>query len=190
MTSHQNLVLLIIDAQKGIDNSDYWGGGRNNPNAEENIKLLLDAWRQKKQPVIFIQHASTTSVSPLRKGTSGHEFKDGIVPGDNELVIEKSTPCAFTGTHLESYLKQMKAEAVVITGFITNNSVESTARTSGNLGFKTFVVSDATATFRKKGMHGEFYDAELVHNLSLANLHKEYADIVTTEQVHLNLLAG
>jgi nicotinamidase-related amidase len=188
MTPHQSPVLLIIDAQEGIDNSAYWGGERNNPQAEGNIKLLLDVWRKKQQPVIFIQHASTTLVSPLRKGNPGHDFKDGISPGGHELVIEKSTPCAFIGTNLESTLRHLKASTVVITGFITNNSVESTARTSGNLGFRTFVVSDATATFRKQGVNGEVFDAELVHSISLANLSEEYAEVITTQQLRTNLL--
>ncbi|HEY6641329.1 MAG TPA: hypothetical protein VIZ63_04275 [Povalibacter sp.] len=36
----------------------------------------------------------------------------------------------------------------------TNNAVEATARTTGNLGFKTYVVADATYTFDKRDLNG------------------------------------
>jgi len=66
---------------------------------------------------------------------------------------------------------------------ITNNSVEATARMAGNLGFQTYLVSDATATFGKRDLRGQWWDADDVHHLSLANLDGEYATVVTTEQV-------
>jgi nicotinamidase-related amidase len=43
---------------------------------------------------------------------------------------------------------------IVIVGVSTNNSVEVTARTAGNLGFKTYVIGDATFTFAKKDYSG------------------------------------
>jgi hypothetical protein len=61
-------VLLIVDTQKGIDRIEYWGGGRNNPQAEKNIKLLIELWRNKKFAIVFVQHNSTYEKSPLRQG--------------------------------------------------------------------------------------------------------------------------
>ena len=46
---------------------------------------------------------------------------------------------------------------------ITNNSVEATARMSGNLGFLTVVVSDATATFGRDDFDGRWRTAGEVH---------------------------
>jgi nicotinamidase-related amidase len=63
----------------------------------------------------------------------------------------------------------------------TNNSVEATARTAGNLGFKTQVVSDATYTFDKIDYAGTPRTAAQVHAMALANLDGEYATIVSTE---------
>lgn len=54
---------------------------------------------------------------------------------------------------------------------------------SVNLGFNTFVVSDATAAFNVKGINSEVYNAELVHLMSLANLKAEYATIITTTKL-------
>lgn len=71
----------------------------------------------------------------------------------------------------------------MITGVITNNSVEATARMSGNLGFDSFVVADATAMFGRSDFNGAWRSAEDVHAMSLANLDGEYATIVTTDAV-------
>jgi nicotinamidase-related amidase len=177
-------VLLIIDSQKGIDEAEFWGGQRNNPDAENNIKALLDTWRQKKLPVIHVQHCSVNPESPFWPGKEGHQLKELTKPIDGEILIQKTgVPNAFIGTLLQPLLTQQGLHTLFITGFITNNSVEATARMAGNLGFQTSVVADATATFNKAGLYGEVYEAELVHALSLANLKDEYAAIVTTAEV-------
>jgi nicotinamidase-related amidase len=69
----------------------------------------------------------------------------------------------------------------VIVGVSTNNSVESTARSSGNLGFKTFVVADGTFAFEKKDFNGVLRTAEEVHAMALANLYGEYATVIPSE---------
>ena len=48
--------LILVDIQKGFDNIEYWGGQRNNPDAEENASELLQVWRENKLPVFHIQH--------------------------------------------------------------------------------------------------------------------------------------
>lgn len=58
---------------------------------------------------------------------------------------------------------------------------------AGNLGFKTYVVSDGTATFHRIGHDGKMYKAEDIHAISLVNLHEEFATIIDTENV-LNML--
>ncbi|PJX13537.1 isochorismatase [Halomonas sp. 141] len=54
-------------------------------------------------------------------------------------------------------------------------------RTAGNLGFGTWVVSDATFTFAKCDYAGMERTADEVHAMSLANLAGEYAQIVDTQ---------
>jgi nicotinamidase-related amidase len=61
--------------------------------------------------------------------------------------------------------------------------VESTARTAGNLGFKTFVASDATFAFAKADYSGQPHAPEEVHAMSLANLDGEFATISTTAEL-------
>lgn len=66
---------------------------------------------------------------------------------------------------------------------MTNNSVESSARTAGNLGFETMVGSDAAFTFDQRDLSGRHWPAEDVHALSLANLAMDYAQIRSTAEI-------
>ncbi|GFM53508.1 hypothetical protein PSCICE_47750 [Pseudomonas cichorii] len=72
---------------------------------------------------------------------------------------------------------------MVIVGVVTNNSVESTARTGGNLGFEVIVVHDACFTFDGKDFFGAPRSAEEVHAMSLGNLHGEYATVLSAAEV-------
>ena len=58
---------------------------------------------------------------------------------------------------------------------------------AGNLGYETFVVADATATFNKKGIDGKNYPAELIHETALASLSNEFATVVTTDFIKQNI---
>jgi nicotinamidase-related amidase len=175
--------LILIDVQYGIDDADHWGGNRNNPNAEENIKRLLSRWRRQMFPVVIVQHNSNSPNSPFRAGQRGNELKDFVQlkPGDRYII--KSTTSAFVDTGLEEQLLNAQIRKLMICGFVTNNSVEATTRHAGDLGFEVTVVSDAVACFDKIGLDGTKYDSGLVHQISLSNLAGEYASIKTTNEV-------
>ena len=181
MVLSPNAALMIIDVQEAIDHPSW--GRRNNPKAEENIGLLLAAWRSTGRPIIHVRHLSREPNSTYRPGQEGCEFKEVVCPQDGEVVITKHTNSAFIGTELEAVLRQESISTVVICGVITNNSVEGTARMAGDLGYETYVVSDATATFDKVDFFGQLRPAEDVHALSLANLHGEYATVLSTVEV-------
>jgi hypothetical protein len=52
---------------------------------------------------------------------------------------------------------------------------------AGNLGFRTFIVSDGTAAFDIAGHDGRHYTAEEIHTVSLATLNDEFTTLVETE---------
>jgi nicotinamidase-related amidase len=170
--------LILIDMQRGI--ADPALGRRNNPEAEENIARLLFAWRDARRPIVHVRHVSRSPRSVFWPGQEGAEFQDRFQPRADEHVVEKNVPDAFINTALERWLRVRDIRKVAIVGVITNNSVEATARTSGNLGFDTIVVSDATYTFDKTDFNGTLRTADEVHAMSLANLDGEYAKVVTT----------
>ena len=175
----QDAVLLIIDVQKGMDDPHY--GKRNNPQAEDNIARLLESWRGSGRPVFHVQHLSTEPDSPLRPERPGCEIKDAVKPRQGEPLFQKHVNSAFIGTDLEQQLRERGLDTLVIVGLTTQHCVSTTTRMAGNLGFRTYLVADATAAFDSTGYDGRRYPAEEVHAVSLATLHQEFATVVDTE---------
>jgi nicotinamidase-related amidase len=182
--------LILIDIQKGFDNIEYWGGQRNNPDAEENASELLVLWRRHHLPVFHIKHSSINPNSPLHETNEGNDFKDLVKPIDTEPIIKKNVNSAFIGTDLKEQLDNLKIKKLVIVGLTTDHCISTTTRMAGNLGFDTFLVSDATATFNKKGPEGQIFPAELIHATALASLHEEFATVVNNKSLQMILFAG
>ena len=177
----KNVALLIIDVQKGFDDPSW--GNRNNPEAEARIELLLSEWRKSKRPIIHVQHCSLEPDSPLRSDVPGYEFKDEARPIAGEKHFIKTVNSAFIGTDLEEYLRSREIESLVVVGFTTDHCVSTTTRMAGNLGFKVRLVSDATATFDRRGDDGTQYLASDIHNIHLASLNGEFCAVRSAEQV-------
>ena len=182
--------LLLIDFQKGFDNIEYWGGHRNNSNAEENAREILSLWREKALPVFHIKHCSSNPTSPLNETNPGNQFKESLKPMNHEPVIKKNVNSAFIGTNLKELLQRARITKLVIVGLTTDHCISTSARMGGNLGFDTFIVSDATATFNKKGLQGQIYPADLIHDTALASLNKEFATIVSTNFLKWRVALG
>jgi nicotinamidase-related amidase len=87
----KEIALLLIDVQSGF-RDQYWGK-RNNPQAEENIKKLLAAFRGKNKPVFHVQHLSHFVNSPLSPDQPGVEFMDFAV---SKGILEKLSRSAIT----------------------------------------------------------------------------------------------
>ena len=173
--------LILIDVQKGFD--DQMWGIRNNHEAEQNIAGILGRWRELQQPVIHIQHQSTELNSPLHPDKPGCEFKPEASPAHGELIFRKQVNSAFIGTGLEQYLRTQNIGRLVIVGLTTDHCVSTTARMAGNLGFLTTLVSDATATFNRKGLDGTDIPAEDIHRIHLSSLNGEFCRILSTAEV-------
>ena len=65
--------LLLVDVQTGID--DLFDCPRNNLQAEDNIAVLLAAWRDSAKRIVHIKHNSLEANSPLRPELPGNAFK-------------------------------------------------------------------------------------------------------------------
>lgn len=173
--------------QTGFDHPAW--GVRNNPMAETHVERLIAAWRGLAWPVIHVHHDSPDPAGLLRRDTPGHKPKPQARPLAGEAVYRKRVNCAFIGTRLEADLRKLRVGALTIVGLTTNHCISTTARTAGNLGFETFVVADATATFARAGLDGRLRAADEVHDAALSDLRGEFAEIVDTRSV-LGALAG
>ncbi|WP_122500039.1 cysteine hydrolase family protein [Pseudomonas viridiflava] len=181
MDIRPNSALILIDMQQGINHPKL--GRRNNPQAEARMSELLSAWREAERPVIHVRHFSTSPSSVFWPGQSGVEYQPAFVPQADERELSKQVPDAFCGSFLEMWLRSDGIRQMVIAGVVTNNSVESTARSGGNLGFEVIVAHDACFTFDQADFFGTPRSAEDVHAMSLANLHGEYATVLSTAQI-------
>jgi nicotinamidase-related amidase len=169
--------LIVIDMQMAIDDPRW--GPRNNPDAESMIAALIGAWRAEALPLVHIRHDSTEPDSPYRPGAPGHAFKPEAPPLAGETVIGKFANSAFIGPALEETLDALGVTTLVVCGVLTHNSVEATVRHAGNLGYRVFVVADACWAVDKTDLSGRLWPAADVHALSLANMHGEYAEVVS-----------
>ena len=177
--------LLLIDVQRGVNELAHWGGPtarRNNPDAERCMRSLLNAFRGHRLPVAFTRHDSREDASPLKLSLDTGAQLDGLEPADGDIVVVKDVNSAFVGTSMEVRLRRAGVERLLVAGFFTNFCVETSVRMAGNLGFDVYLAHDACATTNRVGPDGIDRDAELVHEVSVANLHGEFCTAISTGQ--------
>jgi nicotinamidase-related amidase len=174
------LALLVVDVQQGF--GDPVWGVRNNPDAEANIAALLAAWRAAARPVVHVRHDSDEDGSPLRPDGPGNALQPFVVAaGAPDLLVSKSVNSSFHGTpDLDAWLRERGLEGIVVCGITTNHCCETTARVGGNLGHRVLFVTDATYTFDRAGPDGVVIAADELARVTSANLHDEFATVVTT----------
>lgn len=176
----QNTALVVVDVQKGLDDWDFYGGHRNNPDAEKNMGKIVDHWRRENRPIFHVRHSSTNTNSPLHASKPGFQIKDEVAPLATEPLFTKNVNSAFIGTDLEETLRKGAIQKLVVVGLTTNHCVSTSVRMAANLGFEVILISDATACFNGIGINGTSYDAELMHQVTLASLKDEFAEILSS----------
>lgn len=172
--------LLIVDIQ-----NDYFPGGNfeqeGAETAADKAALVLDHFRKNDMPVIHIRHESLgEDAGFFIPGTQGAEIHQSVLPHESETVILKHFPNSFRETGLETTLRNLGTERVVIVGMMTLMCIDATARASKDLGFEVVVISDGCAA-RSLQFGTTDIPANQVHGAFLAALQMFYADVVTTE---------
>ncbi|MFD2099924.1 cysteine hydrolase family protein [Flagellimonas iocasae] len=172
--------LLLIDIQQGLQEMEFYGTERSNPDAEVNCSKILNAFRQKNWPIFHVQHCSTNPASPLYPGKKGNKLHPLVTPLEGEPVIPKNVNSAFIGTDLEARLKSQNITNLVVVGLTVEHCISTSVRMAANLGFNVTLISDATAAFDKIGVDGNRLSAEIIHSAALANLKEEFAKVMNT----------
>lgn len=184
--------LLLIDVQVGVDDLTHWGGStgrRNNINAENVMLDVLSAWRTCGLQVAFTLHDSVEEDSPLKLNLPSGELKPGFVVGEDDIAVVKNVNSGFVGTHLHEEFSNRGITRLVVAGFFTNMCVETTVRMAGNMGYDTYLLPAGCATTNRIGPDGVDYDPELVHEMTVANLHGEFCTSLQVADVQ-NLLVS
>ena len=185
----ENTALLLVDVQRGVNDTLYYGGpngSRNNPAAESNILKVLGKWRLSNRIVAFTKHNSREKDSPLNLDLESGKQIEGMEPKDYDIVVVKDVNSGFIGTSLELDLRRAGIQRLVVLGFFTNVCIETTVRMAGNMGFDTYLVHEACAAMSSTGHDNKNYDADLVHNMAIANLHGEFCTAISVnDALHL-----
>ena len=109
----------------------------------------------------------------LFKGTHSFElFPDLPPPVENEFHIVKHKYDAFHRTDLDTLLRNIGADTVIITGVTTNCCCESTARSAFEHDYKVAFTSDGTAAFEKR-----------LHEATLGTMRELFGRVLTIEEV-------
>ena len=148
-------------------------------NVVENIKALAETCRSKGIPVFHVWYIVEEGAPGLKlnaglfqgvketgglvRGSWGAAPAEGLEPQVGDLVVEKMRMNAWEGTRLESLLKGLGRDTVIVTGAWTNMSVEHTARTGADKGYYMVVPEDGCST-----MNADWHNASI--NFALQNV--------------------
>lgn len=172
--------LLVIDVQQSFLRAPYWRED-DVPVFRENLLKLIDAAAARGWPVVRILHedgdAHFTAASGLVKPMAW-------VPDAHDVVFHKQVHNAFTGTSLESWLRERGIGRVIISGIRTEQCCETTARVASDLCFAVDYVTEATLTFPMvHAGSGSHYDAKDIKQRTELVLDGRFARIRTVDEV-------
>lgn len=171
--------LLVIDVQ-----NEYFTGKlpvTYPPGSLENILRAMDCARKNGIPVVVIQQTSPQKDTLIfRKGTEEWNLHPKIASQAYDHLIEKNFPGSFTGTDLESWLRERKVDTVVITGYMTQMCCDATARQAAHMGLLVEFLSDATGTLCLSNK-ADSAKAEELHRAILTQV-MTYGKVMTTDQ--------
>lgn len=157
------------------------------------IRRLIEHCRSKQIPVIytafkdthlFKDRPKTGELMPNRYPHLGSnplwfrevEIWHEISPLDDEIVIYKPSYGAFYDTPLETILKNLEKDTIIICGTLSNYCCGTTARQGYERGFKVIFGSDVTST-----------DNPEMHEPELKVLRKGFAKVMDLECIIKNL---
>jgi nicotinamidase-related amidase len=183
--------LLIIDVQYrtvGTRPAPFWEAIKEFPTscgevgwaAVANIARLVALFREKGWPILYpyVSPKQTFDAGRLSDkvpaimgvAAKGYEFVAEIAPRESDILVPKKHPSAFFGTPLASYLINVGADTLVVTGCSTSGCVRGTAVDAFAYNFRVLVPEDAV-----------FDRSRVSHAVNLFDMAEKYADVMPTE---------
>ena len=159
----EKAALLVIDMQYFFldpTSPSYTCGG---PAILLKLQKVIHAFRQANRPVIYTRHVHHPDhldagimawwwEGMCKEGSPESEIHQDIAPRPNEKVIFKHRYSAFYNTDLETVLRSLKVEELVVAGIMTNMCCESTARDAYYRDYRVFFLADGTGSVTEE-MH-------------------------------------
>ena len=127
-----------------------------------NMKRLQDGFRTAGIEVLYATIESLTKDGRDRsldykitgfnvpKGSWDGKVIDELAPGDDEIVLAKSSSSVFVSTHIDYILRNLGVSQLVLCGLLTDQCVESAVRDACDLGYLVTLVPDASATYSQE----------------------------------------
>lgn len=124
-------------------------------------RRLIDAARAAGVPVIYLTYVyrpdykdggvliqeinpAFAGVGYVADGTWDAEVVEELTPQPGDFVVKKSRYSGFHATRLETVLRSLHAETLVMCGVTTHFCVECTARDAHMRDYRVFIARDAT----------------------------------------------
>ena len=143
------------------------------------INRLAERVRDRGGCVVLVQHDGAPG-DAFAPHAPGWEILKLIKRDPSDRVVRKTLNDAFFDTSLESQLRQLGAERVLICGWATDLCVDSTVRSAAALGFEVVVVGDChTVADRPHLNSGQVIEH---HHWVWANLFGPHAVTIADEE--------
>jgi nicotinamidase-related amidase len=149
-----------------------------------NIQRLLNACRAADLPIIHVRIKAHTpdarDVSWRYKqfqilcppGSKEAEILEELAPLPGEVVVDKHTSGVFNSTNIDSILRNMGIDTLIVTGVVTYGCVETSTRGAMDRNYKVLLVEDACAGWSQEA-----------HDAAIRNLHRNFAVVRTTADI-------
>jgi len=161
--------LLVIDLQRGA-----FDGVRSSVISEPdrligNALALLRAARKSSIPIIFIQHCEGAG-EVFEEGSVHGQLHESLTPLPGEKVLKKYASSAFENTDLETTLKDLEAEELVLCGLQSEYCISNTAKSALKLGFGVVVATNGHSTWPSKNESASAITARVNDELQAAGV--------------------
>jgi nicotinamidase-related amidase len=179
-----HMVLLVIDAQKGITDERLYRFEL----FVSNVKNLIGSARKNGIEVIFVQHDDGPG-SGFSKGDADYEIYEEFAPREDEKIFCKTVNSAFCNTGLKEYLMGKGEKQIVIVGLQTDFCIDASVKAAFEHGFEGIVPEGANSTvdnaYMDKETNYKFYNefmwpkryAKCISMTEVLNLFENYAII-------------
>jgi ureidoacrylate peracid hydrolase len=84
------------------------------------------------------------------RGSWDGKVIDAIAPGEDEIVIPKTSSSVFISTNIDYVLRNLGTRYLILSGVVTDQCIESAARDACDLGYLVTLATDACTTMSQE----------------------------------------